>query len=136
MLELHNGEVTMTSVDTGGTDWLWVAMAEHGEDYTDADGKVTVPASWEKMLTMQQGWINDGLAVVSPDGQLDTEGGRQFIMDQKIASFPKALWYMSRFLSYSNGELDTRMHQENGLSPPVRYLKDPVSNVVCGSYRQ
>ena len=107
MLELHNGEVTMTSVDTGGTDWLWVAMAEHGEDYTDADGKVTVPASWEKMLTMQQGWINDGLAVVSPDGQLDTEGGRQIIMDQ-----------------------------ENGLSLPVRYLKDPVSNVVCGSYRQ
>ncbi len=45
MLELHNGEVRMTSVDTGGTDWLWVAMAEHGEDYTDADGKVTVPAS-------------------------------------------------------------------------------------------
>ncbi|MDE6905052.1 MAG: ABC transporter substrate-binding protein [Lachnospiraceae bacterium] len=105
--EASNGEVTMTSVDTGGTDWLWVAMAEHGEDYTDADGKVTVPASWEKMLTMQQGWINDGLAVVSPDGQLDTEGGRQIIMDQKIASFPKALWYMSRFLSYSNGELDT-----------------------------
>lgn len=105
--EASNGEVTMTSVDTGGTDWLWVAMAEHGEDYTDADGKVTVPASWEKMLTMQQGWINDGLAVVSPDGQLDTEGGRQIIMDQKIASFPKALWYMSRFLSYSNGELET-----------------------------
>lgn len=107
MLELHNGEVTMTSVDTGGTDWLWVAMAEHGEEYTDADGKVTVPASWEKMLTMQQGWINDGLAVVSPDGQLDTEGGRQIIMDQKIASFPKVFWYMCRFLSYSNGELNT-----------------------------
>ncbi|MCM1256353.1 MAG: ABC transporter substrate-binding protein [Roseburia sp.] len=103
--EASNGEVTMTTVDTGGTDWLWIAMAEYGEDYTDADGKVTVPASWEKMLTMQQGWINDGLAVVSPDGQLDTEGGRQIIMDQKIASFPKALWYMSRFLSYSNGDL-------------------------------
>ncbi len=105
--EASGGEVKMTSVDTGGTDWLWIAMAEHGEDYTDAEGKVTVPESWNKMLTMQQGWINDDLAIVSPDGQLDTEGGRQAIMDGKIASFPKALWYMSRFLSYSNGELDT-----------------------------
>jgi len=103
--EASNGEVSMTTVDTGGTDWLWISMAEHGEQYIGDDGKVTVPESWNKMLTMQQGWINDGLAVVSPEGQLDTEGGRQIIMDQKIASFPKAMWYMSRFLSYSNGEL-------------------------------
>lgn len=23
-----------TSVDTGGTDWLWLAMAEYGDDWT------------------------------------------------------------------------------------------------------
>ena len=96
--EASGGEVMMTAVDTGGTDWLWVTMAEHGEDYLDAEGKASVPASWSKMLTMQQGWLNDGLAMVSPEGQLDTEGGRQAIMDGKIASFPKAMWYMSRFL--------------------------------------
>ena len=27
---------TFTSVDTGGTDWLWLAMSEYGEDWTDA----------------------------------------------------------------------------------------------------
>ncbi len=98
--EASGGEVMMTAVDTGGTDWLWVTMAEHGEDYLDAEGKASVPASWSKMLTMQQGWLNDGLAMVSPEGQLDTEGGRQAIMDGKIASFPKAMWYMSRFVQY------------------------------------
>lgn len=98
--EASGGEVKMTSVDTGGTDWLWVTMAEHGQDYTDAEGKASVPESWNKMLTMQQGWMNDDLAIVSPEGQLDTEGGRQAIMDGKIASFPKAMWYMSRFLDY------------------------------------
>ena len=32
-----------TSVDTAGTDWLWLAMAEYGEDWTGGfDGKANV----------------------------------------------------------------------------------------------
>lgn len=80
--------------------WMWLAMAEYGDDQVDKDGKAVIPESMEKMLTMQQGWLDDELAMVSPDGHVDLEAGFQNILDGNIASFPKALWYMSRFLDY------------------------------------
>ncbi len=91
-----------TSVDTGGTDWLWLAMAEYGDDWT---GGFEGPAncqldSVKNMLTMQQGWLKSGLAEISPDGHVDLEAGFQNILDHNIVSFPKALWYMSRFTNY------------------------------------
>lgn len=98
--EATNGEVKMTSIDTGGTDWLWVSMASYKEDWSDANGKAFVPQSVNKMLTMQQEWLNNDLVMLSPDGHVDLEAGYQNILDGNIASFPKALWYMSRFLNY------------------------------------
>ncbi|MCR5776200.1 MAG: extracellular solute-binding protein [Lachnospiraceae bacterium] len=91
-----------TSVDTGGADWLWIAMAENGEDWTGGfEGKANVQLdSVKKMLTMQQGWLNDKVAEVSPDGHVDLEAGYQNILDKNIVSFPKAMWYMSRFKNY------------------------------------
>ena len=70
-----------TSVDTAGCDWLVDAMAEHGEDWTGGfDGTANVQLdSVKKMLTMQQEWINNGLAQVSPDGHTDLEAGFQNI---------------------------------------------------------
>lgn len=107
--EASNGEVKMTSVDTAGVDWLWVAMAENGEDWTGgADGVANVEIdSVKNMLTMQQGWLNDEIAMVSPDGHTDLEAGFQNIIDGNIASFPKAMWYMSRFLNYMPEMTDT-----------------------------
>lgn len=96
-----DGEIKMTSVDTGASDWLWLSMAEHGEDWIDSDGKANVElASIERMLTMQKRWLDEEIAMVSPDGHIDIEAGYQNILDGNIASFPKALWYMQRFLSY------------------------------------
>lgn len=101
--EASNGEVKMTSVDTGGVDWMSIAMAEYGEDWA-TDGEDGLPnvqlKSVKKMLTMQQEWLNNDLAMISPDGHTDLEAGFQNILDGNIASFPKALWYMSRFLNY------------------------------------
>ena len=100
--EVTNGEVYLTSVDTGGVDWMWLAMAENGEDWTGGpDGTVNVQLdSVKEMLTMQQNWLNDGIAMVSTDGHVDLEAGFSNIMEGKIASFPKAMWYMSRFKDY------------------------------------
>lgn len=100
--EASNGEVCMTSVDTAGVDWCWIAMSEYGEDWTgDIDGSPNIQLeSVSKMLTMQQEWLNNGLAMISPDGHVDLEAGFQNIVDGNIASFPKAMWYMSRFLNY------------------------------------
>ena len=98
--EASGGEVKMTSVDTASTDWLWLAMAEYEEDQVNDEGLAVVPQSVEKMLTMQKDWMDRELAMISPDGHTDTEGGFQNILDGNIASFPKAMWYMSRFLDY------------------------------------
>ncbi|WP_342757258.1 ABC transporter substrate-binding protein [Kineothrix sedimenti] len=100
--EASNGEVMLTSVDTAGVDWMWVAMAEYGEDWTGGfDGSANVQLeSVKNMMTMQQGWLDSGIAMVSPDGHVDLEAGFQNILDSNIASFPKALWFMSRFLNY------------------------------------
>lgn len=91
-----------TSVDTAGCDWQWIAMAEYGEDWTGGmDGTANVQLdSVKKMCTMEQEWVNSGLAEVSPDGHVDLEAGFQNILDHNIVSFPKAMWYMSRFTNY------------------------------------
>lgn len=96
------GKQAMTAVDTGGTDWLWVSMAENKTDWTDASGKkANVQISAIKdMLKMQKSWKDQGLAIDAPGGQLDTEQGYAAVGDGKVAAFPKALWYMSRFLNY------------------------------------
>lgn len=91
-----------TSVDTGGTDWLWLAMAENGDDWTGGyDGEANVELdSVKEMLNMQNSWLDSGMAEVSPDGIVDCEAGYQNILDHNIVSFPKAMWYMSRFINY------------------------------------
>ena len=102
--EASNGEGYLTAVDTAGVDWMWIAMAEYGEDWTGGPGgEVNVQLeSVKKMLTMQQQWLNDGIAMIATDGHTDTDGCRVPIAEGKIASFPKAMWYMSRFTGYEN----------------------------------
>ncbi len=91
-----------TSVDTGGCDWQWIAMAEYGEDWTggfDNKANVELP-SVKKMCQFEQDMLNEGIAEVSPDGHTDLEAGYQNILDHNIVAFPKAMWYMSRFTNY------------------------------------
>ena len=91
-----------TSVDTGSVDWMWLAMAEYGEDWTGGfDGPANVELeSVKNMLNMQTEWLKSGVAEVSPDGHVDLEAGFLNILDHNIVSFPKAMWYMSRFTNY------------------------------------
>ncbi len=97
-----NGEVYLTSVDTNAIEWIWISMVQHGEDWTG--GNAGVPnvqiESVKKMLEMQQQWVNEGIAMVTPGGHLDTEEGYSVVMNEKVASFPKALWYMDRFVRF------------------------------------
>ena len=96
------GKQAFTSVDTSGADWLWISMAENKTDWTDASGKkanIKIKAI-KDMLKMQKNWKDSGIAIDSPGGQLDTEEGYAAVGDGKVVAFPKALWYMSRFLNY------------------------------------
>lgn len=127
--EASDGKVCLTSVDTASVDWMWLAMAEFGEDWTGGfDGEANVQLeSVKKMAEMQKKWLDDGLAMVSPDGHVDLEAGFQNIMDHNIASFPKAMWYMSRFLNY--------MPEESGnwtLAPCPVFEKGQPNSVGIG----
>ena len=91
-----------TGVDTGGTDILWLAMAEYGEDWTGGIGgtpNVNIE-SVQNMLTYEQRWLEEGIAETTPGGQIDTDAGFQTLLDGDIVAFPKAMWYMSRFKNY------------------------------------
>lgn len=106
--EASNGTVYMTGADTGGTDWLWLAMSEYGEDYTTDDVMPNVEIdSIKNMIKMQQRWLDEGIATISPGGHMDLEESYAAISDGKFAAFPKAMWYMSRFLNYMPEMEDT-----------------------------
>jgi len=91
----------ITSVDTGGHDWLQIAMAEHGEDWTNNAGRANIKLdSIRKMLTLQQSWLREGLAVTSPGGHIDQEAGFQNLISGNVVAFPKAMWFLSRFTNY------------------------------------
>jgi arabinosaccharide transport system substrate-binding protein len=91
----------LTTVDTGGPDWLWVAMAEYGEDWTNDAGRANIKLkSVRNMINMQSQWIKDGIAVCSPGGHVDMETGYANLASGGLVAFPKAMWFMSRFLNY------------------------------------
>lgn len=115
-----------TSVDTGGTDWLWLAMSEYGEDWTGGfDGEANIELqSVKNMLNMQVDWLNSGVAQISPDGHVDLEAGFQNILDHNIVSFPKAMWYMSRFINYMPEE------KGNWYLAPCPLFEDGQNNSV------
>lgn len=91
-----------TGVDTGGTDILWLAMAECGDDWTGGIGgtpNVNID-SVKNMLEYEARWKEEGIAEPTPGGQIDTDAGFQTLLDGDIVAFPKAMWYMSRFKNY------------------------------------
>lgn len=99
--DASNGEVYMTSVDTGGADWLTLGMSEFGETWVEDPDHANVELdSIHSMLTMQKGWLDSGIAEVTPGGQIDTEEGYATVAKGEVAAFPKAIWYMSRFTDY------------------------------------
>jgi arabinosaccharide transport system substrate-binding protein len=92
---------TITSFDTGGTDWLHLTMAELREDWTNAQGRVNIKQeSVRKMIQMQSQWLKEGIAITSPGGHIDQEQGFSNLIQGNVVAFPKAMWYMSRFVNY------------------------------------
>ena len=125
----NDGTHFWTSVDTGGNDILWIAMAEHGEDWTGGfEGPANVQLeSVNKMLTYEKRWMDEGIAQVTKGGQIDTEDGFQSILSKEVVAFPKAAWYMSRFLNY--------MEEEEGnwyLAPCPVFEEGQINSVGIG----
>ena len=48
--------------------------------------------------------MDEGIAQITKGGQIDTEDGFQSILSKEVVAFPKAAWFMSRFLNYMEEE--------------------------------
>lgn len=102
-LKAANPDVYMGNVETT-TQWQTSLMlTQQGADYQDNsnpdDPKATIDTpELLKAVTMQQQWLEEGIAMVCPGGQVDTEEGKAWLNTGVCATVIKAEWYMSRFV--------------------------------------
>ena len=102
-LKEANPDVYMGCVETT-TNWQTSLMlTQQGAGFQDNenpdDPKPTVDTpELLKAITMQQKWLEDGIAMVCPGGQPDTEEGKAWINGGNCATVIMAEWYMSRFV--------------------------------------
>lgn len=102
-LKAANPEAYMGCVETT-TQWQTALMlTEQGGEFQDNsnpdDPKPTVDTpEMLKAVTMQQQWLEEGIAMLCPGGQPDTEEGKAWINTGVCATVIMAEWYMSRFV--------------------------------------
>ncbi|MBQ8973520.1 MAG: extracellular solute-binding protein [Clostridia bacterium] len=82
------------------TSTQWVAslmLAQQGTDWQDGESAFINTPEVAKIIDTQKTWLEAGIAEVCPGGQPDTEEGKAYIANNKIASVIMPFWYMSRF---------------------------------------
>ncbi len=102
-LKAANPDVFMGNVETT-TNWQTSLMlTEQGAGFQDNsnadDPKPTVNTpELLKAVTMQQQWLDEGIAFVCPGGQVDTDLGKAWLNTDICATVIMPEWYMSRFV--------------------------------------
>ncbi len=102
-LKEANAEAYMGYAETT-TQWITSLMVtEQGGDFQDMsnpdDPQPTIDTpELLKAVETQQQWLKDGIAMVCPGGQPDTEEGKAWIGTGVVASVIMPEWYMSRFV--------------------------------------
>ncbi len=83
------------------TSTQWVAslmLAQQGVDWQDDDLNATINTpELAKVIDTQKSWLEAGICETCPGGQPDTEEGKAYIANNKIASVIMPFWFMSRF---------------------------------------
>ena len=101
-LKEANPNVYMGNVETS-TNWqtsqMLVSLNSQFQDLSNPDDPKPAINTPEmlKIVQMQQGWLEDGIAITCPGGQVDTEEGKAWVATNVCASITMPLWYMSRF---------------------------------------
>ena len=90
-------EAWMGTVETS-TQWVASLMlAQLGSDW-QADGKALINNdNVAKIIDTQKSWLEAGICETCPGGQPDTEEGKAYIANNKIACVIMPFWFMSRF---------------------------------------
>ncbi|WP_442956103.1 ABC transporter substrate-binding protein [Paenibacillus sp. MMO-177] len=91
----------MGTVETTDQWSFWPLVVEHGSDFLDKDGNVTLndPANVE-VLTYLQKLVKEKVAVVAPGGFHHSEEYYGFMNGGGAASVWMPMWYMGRFTDY------------------------------------
>ena len=82
------------------TSTQWVAslmLAQQGKDWQDGTSAFINTPEVAKIIDTQKSWLEAGICEVCPGGQPDTEEGKAYIANNKIASVIMPFWFMSRF---------------------------------------
>ena len=82
------------------TSTQWVAslmLAQQGTDWQDGEKAFIDTPELAKVIDTQKSWLADGICETCPGGQPDTEEGKAYIANNKVASVIMPFWFMSRF---------------------------------------
>ncbi|MDR0928684.1 MAG: ABC transporter substrate-binding protein [Oscillospiraceae bacterium] len=102
-LKEANPDAYMGNVETT-TQWQTALMlTQQGADFQDNsnpdDPQPTVDTpEMLKAVSLQQQWLNEGIAMICPGGQVDTEEGKAWLNTGVCATVIMPAWYMSRFV--------------------------------------
>ena len=91
----------MTTIETTDQWSYWPAVVQHGSDFLDKDGNVTLnsPENVE-VLTYLQKLVKEKVAVAAPGGFHHAEEYYGFMNGGGAASVWMPMWYMGRFTDY------------------------------------
>ncbi len=90
-------EAWMGTVETS-TQWVASLMlAQQGTDWQKDGAALINTPEVAKIIDTQKSWLEAGICEVCPGGQPDTEEGKAYIANNKIACVIMPFWFMSRF---------------------------------------
>ena len=96
-LKAANPDAWMGTVETS-TQWVASLMlAQQGKDWQDGENAFINTPEVAKIIDTQKSWLEAGICQVCPGGQPDTEEGKAYIANNRIACVIMPFWFMSRF---------------------------------------
>ncbi len=96
-LKETNPDAWMGTVETS-TQWVASLMlAQQGKDWQDGESAFINTPEVAKIIDTQKSWLEAGICEVCPGGQPDTEEGKAYIANNRIACVIMPFWFMSRF---------------------------------------
>jgi arabinosaccharide transport system substrate-binding protein len=91
----------MTTVETTDQWTFWPMVVQHGSDFLDKNGNVTLASSANvEAATLLQNFVKDKIAVPAPGGIHHSEEYYGFMNKGGAASIWMPMWYMGRFTDY------------------------------------
>lgn len=113
------------------TSTQWVAslmLAQQGKDWQDGESAFINIPEVAKIIDTQKAWLDAGIAETCPGGQPDTEEGKAYIANNKIACVIMPYWFMSRF----TGEIGDACKDRYVVAPCPAFEEGQIRSIGQG----